>query len=539
MKYLLMLIPLLFLITTTSANATDYYYCDCQTGASGQCVAGNDSNNGTSTSSPRQTFSNANTTFNRFAAGDSIQFCRGGSFTANKTHRWTNNKCTTSNTCTVTSYDLPGQVSSQLAQPIITQTNTGHLFDLNDGASANSEEGYIFNNLDLRCTAGCTGGANYGFFFYNDVNHVTISNLSIDGFGVGIHLALGSGTHDFITLQNLTIINNTGQGILGGANDLNIKDSRFENNGGGTNRDHNLYLSRGNNITVSGNDLYRSSVDANNVCQGTPLVVHGIVNNMLIENNIIREDIGKAGRGCTGISIAPGYTKDESFTNIMIRGNKLINIGAVGIGIGSCDTCIIENNVILQQQPSFAFNAIKAPTKSRSAGDIALNKVTIRNNSIYTSSSGTGINLGLEGTQHTVVSNAIHYTGTEKFTCFNLGLATSAYTAIDNNTCYFPNALASSEWEAGSGTNPNPLGAWQGLSGVSVNSQNVNPEFKDPSLPQVDLSPQNISSAIVGAGHNTSSPKDYRGKTRDAQPDAGAFEFGTFNPPAKTNIYPN
>lgn len=544
MKYLLMLTSLLFLFTTTSANATDYYYCDCQAGASSQCVAGNDSNNGLTTSSPRQTFANASSTFRSFADGDTIQFCRGGSFTTNTSERWVNDKCTASNTCTVTAYDLPGQQSPQLARPVITQTSAAHLFSLEEGGSADHEEGYIFSNLDLKCT-GCTG-AGYGIFLYNDVDDLIVDNVSFDGFAIGVHLAGAQtpspgvdGISRNITLNKLKIINSYAMGILGGASNLAITNSYFENNGSGTTLDHNIYLSKGDGIVISGNELYRSSLDSSGSCKGVSLIVHGVVNNLIIENNLVREDIGKAGAGCWGMAVDPGYTKAESFTNVIIRGNKIINVGNKGIGVAACDTCVIENNIIYHQQ-DFGSTAISAPNRQRDGSDQALNKVTIRNNSIYTSSSGTGIRLGTEGSQHVVVSNVIHYSGSGDFKCFDLGLAASAYTAVDNNTCYFPNASASSEWEAGSGTNPNPLGAWQGQSGFDANSQNVNPGFKDPILPLLDFSPQSISSPIVGAGHNTSSSaKDYRGKTRDAQPDAGAFEFGTFNPPAKTNIYPN
>ncbi len=544
MRYLLILSPLLFLFSAT-ANATDYYYCDCQTGAAGECVAGNNSNNGTSTSTPRQTFANAHSTFNNFSAGDSIQFCRGGSFTTSANHSWVNNKCASSNVCTVTAYDMPAQQNPQLAAPIITQQSGLDLFSLADGGNADHEEGYSFSNLDLRCT-GCSNSG-WAFFLYNDVDYVNISNISINGFDIAVHMGGSSspnqgsdGTQNFITINNLKITNNHRQGILGGANDLIIKNSYFENNGSGTVFDHNIYISKGDGIVIRENELYRSSLDSGGNCGGVPLVVHGIVNNLLIENNIVREDIGKATAGCWGIAVDSGWAgKPESFTNITIRGNKVINVGNLGIGIAACDTCVIESNVIIQQQPAFGFNAISAPNRSRASDDLPLTKVTIRNNSIYTSSAGRGIKLDTEGTEHVLVSNVIHYTGTGRFTCLDAGLAASAYTAINNNTCYFPNATSSSEWEAGSGTSPSAIGAWQS-SGFGTNSQNVNPDFKDPTLPSADLSPLSNSSPLLGTGHSTlSSPKDYRGKTRDAQPDAGAFEYGTFNPPAKTKIYFN
>ncbi|MFV1983693.1 MAG: hypothetical protein ACC657_09165 [Thiohalomonadales bacterium] len=542
MKYLLMLTPLLFVLTSPFANAADYFYCDCQAGASNQCVTGADSNNGTSTASPRKTFSNAASTFSNFNAGDSIKFCRGGSFTANAATRWVNNKCTAANNCTASTYDLPGQQNSKLPRPIITQRANANLFSLDDPGNADHEEGYSFSDLDLRCTGCLNSGTGMGFFFYNDIDDVTINNVSLVGFRIGIYLsgsnpvnAGSDGKLDNITLNNLRIVNSNRQGFLGGANNLVISNSYFENNGSGTNKDHNIYISKGGNgIVIKNNEVYRSSLDANGKCSGNPIVVHGTVNNLLIEGNVVREDIGKANGGCWGIAVDTGYTAAESFTNVTIRRNKVINVGNIAIGVASCDTCVIENNVIIQEQ-SFNSTAIKAPDRNRASNDIPLNKVIIRNNSIFTSSSGTGILLGSEGRQHVVVSNAIHYTGSGRYTCFNLGLAASAYTAVDNNICHFPNATAQSEWEAGSGTNPSPLGAWQGRSSFDVNSQNANPGFKNPNRPTLDLSAQNGSSRMINAAHiSRSATTDYQGKSRGTQPDVGAFEFGRFNPPAKT-----
>ena len=542
MKYLLLLTPLLFLFTTTSASATDYHYCDCQTGASNQCIAGTDSNNGTSASSPRQSFANASSTFSNLSAGDSIKFCRGGAFSISGGNKWVNNNCTASNKCSVTSYDLPGQTSPQLSRPILTQSGNGHAFSLADGGDSDHEEGYSFTNLDLRCT-GCLRNGGTGFFLFNDIDDVIISNVSMDGFNIGVSLQksnpinTGDGTLDNITIDNVQIVNSVRQGIQGGAYGLTISDSYFENNGEGTIFDHNIYISLGNNITLSGNELYRSSLDANGKCTGAPIVVHGVIDNLLIENNYVHEDLGKANTSCWGITVDNGYAGTEEFTNVTIRGNKVVNVGNLSIGITSCATCTIENNVILQQQ-TFGSTAINAPSKTRGDNDVAQDNVTIRNNSIFTSAIGAGIKLGTEGTGHVITSNAIHYSGSGTFSCFNFNLPASAYTAVDNNACFFPNSNTA-QWEAGSGTSPSPLGAWQAQSGFGTNSKNVNPEFTDPTLPLVDLSPKSTSQ-IIDVGHTTrSSLKDFRGKTRGATPDAGAFEFGTFNPPAKTKAYFN
>lgn len=444
MKNTLILVSLLIVLTSINANASDYYFCDCQYGASKQCVAGNNLNNGLSPSSPKQTFSKANAVFNKFNAGDSIKFCRGGAFSTNKKHRWVNNKCSASETCAVTDYETAYNIQDtfQAALPIITQTAAKSLFALEDGGNADHDEGYSFSNLDLRCTACSTGGA--GFFLYNDVDHITISDIKIDGFDLGIYLAGSNtpnpgsdGTLDHINLKELRIINSRRQGILGGANNLVITNSYFENNGRGNIYDHNIYISKGNNIVIKGNNLYQSSLDSEGNCRGVSLVAHGNINNLFIEDNVVREDIGKAKASCWGIAVDTGYSKPESFTNIAIKDNKVINVGNVAIGIAACDTCVIENNNIYQQQ-SFKSTAIMAPNRARGDNDQPLNKVMVKNNTIYMRSPGTGIILGGEGTEHVVTGNTIQHARGNKFTCLKLNLKATAYTAVDNNTCFIP-----------------------------------------------------------------------------------------------------
>ena len=530
MKYLLILTSILLALTTTSATAADYYYCECESGAQTACSAGLDTNDGLSPLTPKKTFANANSTFNSLSAGDSVSFCRGGSFTANAEHQWVNSSCTSANICTVDAYDMPNQQSPQLASPIITQQANLPLFSLADGGSANHEEGYSFSNLDLRC-ANCTANGGPGFFFYNDIDYVTVDNVSLDGFDIGVHLsgnngisAGSNGIQEHILLKNLKIKNSKSQGILGGGLDVTISSSSFENNGTNGIFDHHIYVVSSDGIVIKNNDLYRSSLDQNGNCDGVPLVAHGVINNLVIEGNVIHEDLGKANPGCWGIAIDTGYSSAESFTNVVIRGNKIINVGNIGIGVASCDGCIIENNVVFQQQ-AHGITAISAPDRIRDTADTPLNNVTIRNNSIYMSTGGVGIKLDTEGTNHLVVSNAIHYSGTGAISCFDLDLSAANYTARNNNLCFYPNST-SSEWKAGSG-NSTPIGA---------SSFNVDPEFQSPSLPQVNLS--STSAAIVNKGHTTSSSSiDYDGKTRSSQPDIGAFENdGTFAP-AQTNAY--
>ncbi len=506
-------------LPSAEAAGSVYYACDCQLGADGNCVAGSDANSGTDPAAPWQTYARARTAFASLSAGDEIRFCRGGAFDLGTGGaRWVNASCTAGQPCVVADY-TPAWASGDEGRPILTRPTADHAFDLANGGSALAEGGYVFRNLDLRCT-GCTSGG-WAFFFYNDVNDVTIDSVRMDGFDIGVHLAGSNacatgdaacnGQNDRITIRDVTITHSTSQGILGGANTLLVEDSAFEDNGDGSILDHNIYLSHGDGITVRRNDLYRSSLDAGGSCGGTSLVGHGVMDHLLIEGNYVHEDLGKANQGCWGISITPGYSTGERFGDVVIRGNRVENVGNMAIGTSSCTTCTIENNVIVQQQ-GFGGVGIAVPDIAPGAGDGAIADVTIRNNSLAITT-GTGIRVSA-GTGHTIVSNAIRATAaTGGWNCFELPLTAGSYLAIDYNLCGF----GAGEWANGFGTLP----TWQGQ-GWDAHSRALDPGFASDTL----LTPASAASATVDAGHPTlSAPRDLLGNVRSAPPDAGAYEW--------------
>jgi len=67
--------------STPYRSGTITYYCDCGTGAEGDCVAGADTNAGTA-SSPKQTIASAITTLNAASSNDTVALCKGGPFNA-------------------------------------------------------------------------------------------------------------------------------------------------------------------------------------------------------------------------------------------------------------------------------------------------------------------------------------------------------------------------------------------------------------------------------------------------------------------------
>ncbi|MCP5097877.1 MAG: hypothetical protein GY943_20205 [Chloroflexi bacterium] len=506
--------------TNAAPTATTYYICDCDTNADGDCVAGNDSNSGTDAAAPWQTYEKARTQFNSsISAGDEILFCQGGAFDLGASvGQWNTTSCTAAQPCVVADY-APPWASGDEQRPILWKTSDGYAFDLSDGGDANYDEGYAFRNLDLRCTACSPGG--WAFFLYNDVNDVLIDNLNIDGFGIGVHLAgsnacaagdgLCNGRNDRITIRNTTIVNSLGQGILGGGDDILIENSYFENNGGGTIFDHNIYTSGGNRITIRNNELYRSSLDGSGNCNGVSLVGHGVITDLLIEGNLVREDVGKANDTCWGIAITPAYGSAESFNNVTIRGNRVENVGNVAIGTASCISCTIENNVAIQNQ-GFGMIGIAIPAQVPQAGDVISADVTVRNNSIWTNT-GTGIMLN-EGSGHTIVSNAIQATANNAiWNCLDTTQAASSYDVIDYNVCDF----STGEWANTVGD----LSAWQ-AAGWGGNSIAANPGF----VSGTDLSAGAETAVIVNAGHPTlSSGVEIGGNGRFAQPDVGAYEW--------------
>jgi hypothetical protein len=361
------LIATLFLscLFSVPVFAQDYYVCN----------NGSDSNSGT-LESPWATFDYAISKFRTMNAGDSILFCRGGKFTSSYPRIY-NLNFTASLPGTIADY-TPASGAQEL--PIILGGLSGAL-NFQEGGNADHDEGYVVKNLNIKGA----GGAGYGFFIYNDVDHMTIDGVTIDGFNVGIYSAKGNvpnagadQKNDFLTIKNSTIINNPGQGFLGGGENFIIENNKFINNGFGEKiRNHNIYITQGSG-RIDGNELYQSALIAGK-CEGVSLVVHGVVDGLSIKNNWIHEDLGAAAPTCWGLSVDPGYTTEESFNNVTISGNRIDNVGNRSIGCASCTNTWIIGNTITHEQ-DFGATAIVVPVRAEDSVKSA--KVLIGGNDI-------------------------------------------------------------------------------------------------------------------------------------------------------------
>ena len=360
------------------------------------------------------------------------------------------------------------------------------------------------------------------------------------------------GYNDHITIKNSYIHNNLTQGFLGFANDLLIENNTFDRNGGAgvpSNGDHNVYLAgnpgccsgpytQGKRAVVRGNTLTRSSL-VGGVCTGVSLTLHNTWTDVVIENNTI-DETGTEGGGCYGIDIVAADVGPERLTNIAVRGNRVINAGNIGIGMGSCINCTVENNVVVFLTARTDASGIVLPSKPKETDDAAQQAVIVRNNSIYIANGNAntvGIQLDTYGTNHKVTSNLIYFGAgsVAGHRCFKAG-PLSMFDAFDSNLCY--DASPFYRWSP-----TYPTLATAQAAGFDARGLSVNPLFTAaPGAGNGYSMALSANSPAIGAGNPTASALlDFSGRARGARPDIGASQFGstattTVPPSAPTGV---
>jgi parallel beta-helix repeat protein len=504
------------------AHATTYYICDCQQGADANCVKGNDNATGRSAATPWQTFDKAMQNFGALVAGDTVAFARGASFST-AGGRWVNYNATAKTPVVVTAY-TPSWASGDEAKPVIRSSSD--CFRLENGGNARHKEGMVIEKLHLIGPS----GASWAIFLYNDIDDVVIDSMQIDSFSIGVHCSgantpdSGSnGLNERITLKNSNIRHCSGMGFLGSAPDLLIQNCRFDDNGyAQAVFNHNVYISgEGVRERVIGNVLTHGAMVAGQ-CQGVSLVVHGIHKDLTIENNIVQEDTGAAGGGCYGIAMDAGYGTPEVFRNVTIRRNLVVNVGYIGIGVSSCRNCLIENNIVIQNQRSGG-TGIAAPDRDLSAEDTASDSITVRNNTVYFGakvSSATGILLSDQGSHHVCANNLVFMAGAGTTGSYlSLNLPSSSYSLVDYNIG--SGGAAGVRWEENTGA----LAAWSSQSGWDTHSRKADPLLPAAAGAPDQLVPPSGSPAVNAALPSSSPADDYTGTLRDNAPDIGALEY--------------
>lgn len=541
-------LPIALFALAGGASATSYYVSDCGTGAASQCVSGNDANAGTSPSAPWKSCAKVSARFSALAAGDHVLFARGSAQSACKLYFLSNLNSRAANPIVIGAY-TPFWTTAGTGAPILNGPDSMFTLSLVNSGNSTHDEGYIVQDLHFVGTG--VNSKLAAIIMSNDVKYVTIQRVEIEQFALGIQcnggtgnsLAPGSdGITEHIIIRNSNIHNNRGMGILSGCGDTLIENNTLDNNGVGL-LDHHIYLSSSavvgveqtvKQVVIRGNTLTNNSPYASDtavsptpgLCGAVAIVVHGLQDGLVIENNMISEPTVPASGSCWGISVdSGGYDHTEGFLNVAIRGNTIVNY-ALGIGVDMCDTCVIENNYIYSARP--ASSGIIAPSKyfqAATAGNTLNNNLTVRNNTVYLKSpnyGSVGIRISRDGTSHSVASNLVYFgAGSNSTTaCFNTtGLMPSAFDAFDYNLCYF--SATSGKWDTTRGSL-----ASQQLVGLDAHSLTANPLVSTSVAPKF-VGTMSGNSPAIKKGHPTMSSKlSLGGLRRDTTSDIGAQQYG-------------
>lgn len=339
------------------------YFSDCQTGAAVGCVPGNNANPGT-LAAPKQNLSGIN--LNTLAAGTTLLFARGGAWNHAAT-RLENLNVTPSAPLVFDAY------GSGAAPRLRTASGTAFSVGGNWGNTTN-DGGYTFRNLTLNGL----GSGHWGIWLVHNVRSVLVENVTITGFEIAINSSIAEPYGvNAITIRNSNLSRNSSMGLLGKMNDAVIENNVFEgNNFLGTVLEHAIYYSGGRNTVIRNNRFLRNSV-VNGVCTGGNVTVHGMVDGLLIENNLIEQTAGTS--SCLGFSVIPGYTTAEWFRNVVIRGNTIVNVGTCAVCAGSAPGIVIEDNRAFKTN-SDQLNGVMMPIGAGDALDAVDSNPVVRNN---------------------------------------------------------------------------------------------------------------------------------------------------------------
>ena len=504
------------------------HYCDCGTGSSVNCVAGNDSTGDGTDTNPYQTIGAATTWLsNSSSAGDTVALCKGGAFLTATTLSIGSSHCLTNSTCNdLREYASPVFTSS--AKPIIQETNSAaQLFH----SSHSYEKGVRFLNLHFK---GVSGGAAAHRVAQIDTagGNISFYNDDIDYFTQAIYIETGAGMIYNVNIEANNFSNNSDFGILATSGNSSYSWNYMVNNGSNTGLNHAIYNGSqidAPNLTQQGNYItgyYHDGIATH--CSGTAWVSHASATNWIIKDNVVDIASGDANGACYGMAFSnntqngnPVYYDSSTFS-----GNIIINGGQNPLMVSGCTYCFIENNVVINDYAGGGIVGIDIPNTYNRGADHTSTNNTIRNNTvIYTSSILTGHtdNIGIrvdkEGTGHVIANNVVYNAQTSgTFQCFSYGLALTAYTFIDNNDCY---SASSANWEQ---SRSESLAAWQSTAtayGFDAHSTTSNPAFTN--IATYDLHP--TGAPLSGGGNNTNkSTLDILGNTRPNPPAIGAYE---------------
>lgn len=338
------------------------HFADCQPGAAADCTPGRNSNPGTE-EAPRRDLDGLN--LNALPAGTRLLFRRGGAWTFS---------IILDNPEVRPDAPLVFDAYGGGAAPLL-RTPAGNAVSFGKWNNTSQDGGYTFRNLVF--DGG--GKAKWGLFLVHNVRNVTIENVTITGFELAIHSS-SSAPHgvNSVVLRNSKILRNSGMGFLGEVNNSVFEGNIFEgNNFVGSPLKHAIYLSGGRNNLIRNNRFVRNSV-VNGECAGGNVTVHGQIDGLRIEDNVIEQDA--ATPSCLGFSLIPGYAgRAEAFRGVVVRRNTVVNVGTCSVCVRSAPGIVIEHNLFINRQAP-AHRGVMLPIGRSSSEDADDAQPVVRHN---------------------------------------------------------------------------------------------------------------------------------------------------------------
>ena len=332
---------------------------------------------------------------NRLPAGSRLLFQRGGvwSWSLVELH---NLRVTPENPLVIDAY-------GEGASPVF-RTASGTAFQVGGRwGNTSNDGGYTIRNIQLDGM----GTAQRGFWLVQNMRGLTLDNVDIRGFRFGIESSPGA-PHNVtgLTIRNSRINDNTSMGILGSYSDSLIENSTFtgNNNVSGSTGNHAIYFSHGDRVTIRNNNFTGNSV-VNGSCIGGNVTVHGVVDGLLIEGNTIRQE--RSAISCYGFAITAGYTTGESFRNVVVRGNTIINVGMTSIAANASPGILIEGNRVINTQDQGQYGIWIPANGGADAGDAAEDSPTVRNNTVCFARSQGSVGVSVNAPGAVVTGNVV------------------------------------------------------------------------------------------------------------------------------------
>lgn len=548
------LILSLILALPALAWANPLYYSRCDNTAwvtsDASCVAGSDSNNGLSPSTPKLTPPTS------FTTGTTYRFNRAGAWDP-----WVRVLISTRQDVTFEPYtpaSCTGDCATRRPQMAAEVTLNGgtcpnQMFWLTGSSARITIRGLHLigkandNTVNPTTEPGGLGCGTHRAVYViasavgGNHGHVIEDNL-IDRQFHGMQIS-ASDTYAPTNNRNIVVRNNiirhsVGQGIFGGGDGLLVEGNTFDGNAWVhempavlTKDAHHLYLSSSGTVparwmTVRGNTFLRHNRKpgaGSSTCSTTIFVGHGNMPDMTVENNLVYEEAATG--GCYPIVIdgnTTSGTEAQRMDRIRFRGNVIVVPNAfIMLGCSACPDATFESNTIVSigstaSQQAIVLNTVGGSSAYQPArGDSAPGKVTVRNNSIYMdSSSGTarGTCLAYRYAEYStpvptaedvIVNNLCVYGPNHPASARAFGLegaGPSRFAAFSNNVVY--KSGATPVWSDAYST----LSAFETAFGSKAASNTqADPNVGTPTLGNGWAMVPNVGSLLIDGGHATRS----------------------------------